>query len=140
MPKVDWDSVPDNKDFSPLPDGQYCCVLNDIGAGVTRNNDEMWKLKFKVTEGKHSGRLIFDNMIFSEKAMPRVKLIASRLGFKAVGESELTPELIMGSKVMITVFTEDYIDNNDVKKKRNVVPYNGYDKCDGKSDDDDLPF
>ena len=75
MPKIDFSNVDDVQDFSPLPDGKYLCQLSGIEEATTQNGDEMWKLRFEVVQEDHIGRLIFDNMVFSEAALKRVKLI-----------------------------------------------------------------
>ena len=73
----------------------------------------MWKLRFEVLDGEYRGRYIFDNMVFSDAALKRVKLICSRLGLDVSGEVELTPEVIMGRKCWVTVETEEYEDDDE---------------------------
>jgi single-stranded DNA-binding protein len=85
-----------------------------------------------------------------------VKLICSRLGLNVAGELDLTPALIKGRSCYVTVETEEYEDQEGNPKKRNVVPFAGYDRADaapqaaapkaektGGTEDDseeDLPF
>jgi hypothetical protein len=94
-------------------------------------------------------------MVFSDAAMKRVKLICSRLGLNVAGELDLTPALIEGRSCYVTVETEEYEDQEGNPKKRNVVPFAGYDRADqagasapsatpqSRTEDDDesdLPF
>jgi hypothetical protein len=160
MPKIDFNNVDDVQDFSPLPAGKYLCRLAEVEESSTQYGDDMWKLRFAVESGPHRGRYIFDNMVFSDAALKRVKLICSRLGLNVSGELDLTPALIKGRTCYVTVDIEEYEDQEGNAKKRNAVPFAGYDRADaspaaaphaaapkagkagGKEDDseEDLPF
>ena len=138
MPKIDFNTVDDAEDFSPLPDGQYLCRLQDVEEALTQHGDEMWKLRFVVAEGEHEDRYVFDNLVFSAAALKRVKLICSRLGLDVSGELDVTPELLQGRSCQITVDTETYEDEAGKTKRRNIVPFAGYDRYDDASGADDL--
>lgn len=144
MPIVNFEEVDDATDFSPLPDGKYVCVINDIEKTVTKSNDEMWKLKFEVCNGTYKGRIIYDNMIFSEKALPRVKAICLNMGVDVSGELDLQPDMLRGQEVCIEVFEDEYHDRDGKAKKKNSVPYSGYSVAGNISSevvtDDDIPF
>jgi hypothetical protein len=154
MPRIDFNNVDNVQDFAPLPDGKYLCRVSDVEEARTQYGDEMWKLRLVVEAGPHRGRYIFDNMVFSDAAMKRVKLICSRLGLDVSGEIELTPALIRGKSCYVTVETEDYEDQEGNTKRRNRVTFAGYEHADqaaesspataGSNDEDDseseLPF
>ena len=149
MPKLNFDQVEEVQDFSPLPDGKYLCQLNDIEESSTQYNDEMWKVRFEVIDGEDAGRMIFDNLVFSKAALKRVKLICSRLGLDVSGEVDLTPELLKGRKCYVSATTEEYQEEEGRTKKRNVVPFAGYERISeatgaAESSDDEseenLPF
>lgn len=155
MPRIDFNNVDDVQDFSPLPDGKYLCRVAEVQVSATQYGDEMWKLRFVVEQGPHRGRFLFDNLVFSNAAMKRVKLICSRLGLDVSRELDLTPALIEGRSCSVTVETEDYEDTEGHPRRRNVVPFAGYERADpaaatpaagnaggGGEDDseDDLPF
>jgi hypothetical protein len=150
MPRIDFSTVEDAQDFSPLPDGKYLCRLAEVEEAGTQYGDEMWKLRFVVAEGPHKGRRIFDNMVFSEAALKRVKLICSRLGLDVSGELDLTPEAIKDRTCYVTVETDEYEEDEGKMKRRNIVPFAGYERADkaamesaapGTDDsEDDLPF
>ena len=131
MPRIDFNHVDDVQDFAPLPDGKYLCRVSDVEEARTQYGDEMWKLRLAVEAGPHRGRYIFDNMVFSDAAMKRVKLICSRLGLDVSGEIELTPALIRGKNCYVTVETEDYEDHEGTTKRRNVVTFAGYERAVG---------
>jgi hypothetical protein len=130
MPRIDFDKVDDVQDFSPLPEGKYFCRLTEVEEASTQFGDEMWKLRFAVAAGQYQGRYIFDNMVFSDAALKRVKLICSRLGINASGQLDLKPSHIKGRTCNVTVEVEEYEDNEGKTKKRNVVPFAGYERAD----------
>jgi len=147
MPKIDFTKIEDAHDFTPLPDGKYLCKLSEIEESETQNGDEMWKLRFEVIQGDSIGRLIFDNLVFSEAALKRVKLICSRLGVDTSGEVDLTPDTLKNHECLISVLTEEYEDNEGNPKKRNVVPFAGYERIKNsesetpsKNGEEHLPF
>jgi len=76
-----------------------------------------------------TGRFIFDNLVFSEAAIKRAKLICSRLGLDVSGELNLTPSLLKDRRCYISVLTEEYEDNEGKIKKRNIVPFAGYERA-----------
>jgi len=129
MPKIDFSHVGDVQDFSPVPAGKYLCRLVGLEEASTQNGDEMWKLRFEIIKGAHAGRLVFDNLVFSEAALKRVKLICSRLGLDVSKELDLTPELLKGRVAILTVDTEPYEDTEGRKKQRNTVPFAGYERA-----------
>ena len=129
MPKIDFSHVDDVQDFSPVPAGKYLCRLVGLEEASTQNGDEMWKLRFEVIKGPYAGRLIFDNLVFSEAALKRAKLICSRLGLDVSKELDVTPELIKGRVAMLTVEVEPYEDAEGRTKQRNVVPFAGYERA-----------
>ncbi len=129
MPKVDFSHIDDVQDFTPIPAGKYLCKLVEIEEATTQYGDEMWKMRFQVVEGKHTGRYVFDNLVFSEAALKRVKLVCARLGLNVAGELDLTPELLKNRTCFLTVQTEEYEDDEGKQKMRNVVPFAGYESA-----------
>jgi len=132
MPKIDFSTIEDAQDFTPLPDGQYHCQIHEVREVFTQNGDEMWKLTLKVIKGEFVDRYIFDNLVFSEAAMKRVKLICSQLGIDVSSQVDLTPELIKDRPCYVMVTTEEYEDNEGNIKQRNVVPFSGYEAAEDK--------
>ena len=137
MPKVDFSQIDDVTDYSPIPEGDYLCRLTDVEESETRNGDDLWKLRFAVEKGEFAGRCVFDNLVFSEKALPRVKLICSRLGVDMSGELDLQPHHLLEKTCLITVTIEDYEDEEGNTKKCNRVPFAGYEFADDDGGEDD---
>jgi len=153
MPIVDFTNVklPEEgkMDFSPLPEGEYLCEVEEVDdTGKTKAGDEMWGIKFKVVGGEYDGRYIFDNMVFSDKALPRLKLICSRLGIEADTEVNLTGKSLLGRKVYLDIVEKTYKSKDGTEKLGNSVLFDGYREVDSKDnvgttlkeEDDDLPF
>ena len=139
MPKINFDTVDAISDFAPLPDGEYICSLSDIETDVTRAGDPMWKLRWTVEEGECAGRLLFDNLVFSAKALPRVKLICESCGLDVSGEIDLEPAMLLEKRSRITTYIEEYVDDSGATKARNRIPYDGYASATA-SGDDNCPF
>lgn len=138
MTKIDFSHVPDALNISPLPDGTYDCRLVGIDKGVSRFGDPLWKLRWSVESGEYAGRPIFGNLVFSPKAMPRVKLICESCGLDVSGELDLEPTMLMGKIARITTYVKEVTDEHGATKARNEIPYNGYAAV--AANDDDCPF
>jgi hypothetical protein len=123
--KVNFENVSDAQDFTPLPDGEYLCRLAVVEESETKDGNDLWKLHFIVVEGEHAGSYIFDNLISSEKALPRAKHICQELGLDISGELDLTPAAIMDRKCYLTVTAETY-EVGGVRKQKNKVLFTGY--------------
>ena len=144
MPKIDFSKIDDVADYTPLPEGEYLCRLTDIEETTTSQDDDQWKLRFLVEAGEYSDRYIFDSLFFTPKAMPRVKLICSRMRVDVSGEVDLQPEHLLDRKVLVTVTIGEYEDEEGNSKRCNRVPFAGYDFADSDGDEDDgednVPF
>lgn len=145
MPRIDFSTVEDAKAFTPLPEGQYVAEVSSVEETTTNRGEPMWKLRLKVLEGPHAGRFLFDNLVFSPKALKRVKFVCARLGLDTTGEVDLTPRLLRGRTARVTVTIEDYIDDEGKARSRNSIPFAGYESVAeeataAEEDEDDAPF
>ena len=138
MPRVDFSNVGDIADFAPIPDGEYQVRVVDIETDMTKSGDEMWKLRLQVESGEHDGRLLFDNVVFSPKAMPRVKLICESFGLGVSGVVDLDTPMLLNKCALVTTYQEEYEDDRGQAKVNNRVPYDGY-AC-VTTDATDVPF
>ena len=126
MPKIDFSDVGDVADFTPIPDGEYTCVLVDIEEDMTSKGFDMWKLRWRVEDGDYAGRLLFDNMVFSPKAMPRVKLVCDCCGVDVDGEVNLEPSMLLDKRAGVATYQDEYPDDKGQQKVRNNIRYDGY--------------
>lgn len=138
MPRVDFSTVSEIASFSPIPDGEYLCRLTDIETDLTRAGDEMWKMRLQVEGGEYDGRLLFDNLVFSAKAMSRVKLVCQCCEIDVSGELDLQPPLLLEKRFMVTTFQEEYEDDKGQTKIQNRIPFDGYGIVPG--DSESTPF
>jgi len=138
MPRLNFATIDAIANFAPLPDGARICTLTDIETDVTRAGDPMWKLRWTVEGGEYAGRLLFDNLAFSAKALPRVKLICECCGLDVSGEIDLEPGMLLEKRARVTTYIEEYVDDSGATKARNRIPYDGYASAEGS--DDDCPF
>lgn len=130
MPHVDFPNIPDDKDFAPIPAGDYFCKCTDVEVGESSNGNEMWTLTWTIQEGEYQQRRLFDRLVFTEKAMPRIKLVCSRLGIDTSGPMNLSSWMFEGRLATITTFVESYTTKDGEERKRNTVPYRGYEYVD----------
>jgi hypothetical protein len=126
MPRVDFPSISDTADFSPLPDGDYVCQLTDVEIDHTKAGDEMWKLRWAVQDGEFAGRLLFDNLVFSQKALSRVKLVCGVLGIDTSGQLDLQPDMLLDKRALVSTYQEEYVDGQGRTKITNRIPFEGY--------------
>ena len=138
MPKIDFSKISNAVDFDPLPEEQYLVRLADIETDRTQQGEDKWILRWKVMGGEHEGRLIFDHMAFTPKAMPRVKMICACCGLDVAGETDLQPEMLLDKQVFINVFQKEYPDDKGQMKTCNDIPYRGYEP--GPKEDHEAPF
>lgn len=121
--KINFDEVDSGSGgFQPIPDGNYLVRIESIHSGrQTSKGDEMWGLELVVTDGDYQGRKIFDNLVFSEKALWRVKMVCSRFGVPLTGEVEIADiiPLLQGRQAWADVFTDEY----NGKKSNKVRDY-----------------
>jgi hypothetical protein len=139
MPKIDFSTIEDAKTFTPVPEGTYLAEVNSVEQTTTGKGNEMWKLKLKILEGEHAGRHLFDNLVFASAAMKRIKLVCSRLGLDTSGELDLTPAMLRGRAALVTVQIEEYVDDDGKERRRNRIPFDGYEAV-GNASEEDAPF
>ena len=136
MVMVNLEGVEEAQDFSPIPDGRYKARLTEIAIDRTKTGDEMWNLTWTVLEGEQEGKKIFDRIVFSHKALPRVKMICSRMGIPNEGTVELLPQQFDGKDLYVTTKQEKYFSEKHGEQIQSKVPFAGYESI----EDGDAPF
>ena len=142
MPRLNFSTVGDVDDFTPVEEDTYLCRLENVEEASTQFGDPLWKLRWIIAQGPNKGRIVFDNVAFSAAALKRVKLLCNSLGLDVSGEVDLTPEMLTDRTCLVTVDIEEYQDNQGNTKRTNVVPFAGYEPAPVRSTDagDDTPF
>ena len=130
MQTIDFDEVTENKDYASIPEGCYRCKIGEVRVGMTRNGHERWAYRLEVANGEYAGRTAgWDGLVFSERGLPRVKYVLSRLGFDTTGRVSLEPNDIQGRHIearLIAELWEDPVSGKSIT--RLTVPYEGYER------------
>lgn len=61
------DGVEEDKGFELIPKGSYPAVVDELELGESSNNNPMFSVKYKVTEGEFAGRVLFDYWVLAGK-------------------------------------------------------------------------
>ena len=75
-----WDSTEAAGDLKPLPKDKYCCLLVSGEQQISRKGTRGYKITFRVIDGEFSGRLVWDDVWFTNAALPMAKRKLARLG------------------------------------------------------------
>ena len=126
MPKINFDEIPDHGNgFRLAPEGQYLARVKNVEEKNTRNGDLMWSILLEIAKGDFSGTWVYDNLVFSHKALSRVKMVCKALGLETKGEVDLRKEAFIGRSCLIDVGIKEF--NG---KERNNVSFDGYHSAD----------
>jgi hypothetical protein len=128
MPIIDFDQPgPKSSTTNEIPSNRYLCQVFDVREKFTQNGNEMWSLFLKIQdEGPYFGKLIFDNLVFSPKAINRLKIFFKAIGLEAEGKKEYFAAEIFEKYVYVTGKTESYKNDSGETKNRFKVDFNGY--------------
>lgn len=120
--KIDWNEVnTEKKEFKPLPDGDYVCVVDNVEETETSAGEKAWNIKFKVAEGKYTGRYLFDKVnVENPKKMQKLKALYTVV-FGAKLPSEIMETDLLDEKILVTTTIETY--NG---KDKNTIGFDGY--------------
>ena len=144
MPHIDFSAINESQGFEPLPAGQYRVVVTDVEERETKAGDEMWNLSLTVLEGDHRDRMIFDRLVFTQRAYPRVKLVCARLNVDVSKALDLVPSMLLDRTALVTVEIHEYQDSSGETKRTNRVTYGGWERDPGPqeeaTDPESLPF
>lgn len=98
---------------TPIPDGTYSVIVEKAEVSPTKTGGEMIKVQYKIKEGPHSGRNIFDQFNIKNQnpqavqiGLGQLKGMMKSFGHANVNKLESTKELI-GLKGLVTVKNVD---------------------------------
>lgn len=129
MPRFDARSVDEAGDFTPIPEGTYPCECQSIETKSTKSGDVMWNIKWRVISGEYEGKIFYDNLVFSEAALSRVKLVAKRVALLDVdsGPVDFETRHLQDKCAMITVEINEYTNDQGKQVRNNKPTFGGYD-------------
>ena len=131
MPKVKFQDVDETQQFKVIPEGDYVAEIAKVEETKTKNDDDMWKVQFKIIEGEHTGSTINTFLVFNEGGYGYIKKLYKEIGgFDLAKAHNCVPSDIEGEKVIITVNIGEYTNREGVKVKNNTIPYGGFKNID----------
>jgi hypothetical protein len=117
MPEIKFAGVPDQKAFKPAPSGDYILELVDAEDGTVQSGENkgankttlQWEIVDAAGElEEFNGRRIYDNVSYSEKALPRLKTMLKAFGADVPDDDSAEPlkwewDDLIGKKVMAKI-------------------------------------
>ncbi len=107
-----------------IPSGRYTVEFLDPTVTTTAGGDPMIKTKLKVVDGKEAGRYAFDQLVFGDASLWKIKQLLELVGSKLVDSTDVSPEEVAaeleGNKV--SVYLEEGLSNTQ-KPINNVKNY-----------------
>jgi hypothetical protein len=100
MPSINFADV---QELKPIPPGKYNATIVKAEEGVSHAGNEKISLQYRIEGGKYDGRIVFDTLTFTPKALFRVKNTLSALGFPSDFKGEVNPDDLVGHSVKVTV-------------------------------------
>jgi hypothetical protein len=131
MPRVNFNEVPDAANLSPVPPGRYSVVVVDATDGETRAGDPMITVVLEVVApAEYVGRKVWDRLVFSTKALPRVKKFLSAAGYEGLdlGDVDVTAETVVGLVVDADLEISEFKGRDGETRRSNSVTFAGYGK------------
>ena len=104
-----------------VPPGTYDCKVGPVEVACTQSNCEMWKIPFRITDGPYQGYVIPENLVFSDRAMPRARLLFESLGVDVSKEIDMDPGLIEGRSCSVTTDIGEFNSRPCI-----TVPFDGF--------------
>lgn len=127
MPSVNFKNVDENKSFTVIPEGEYPAEIVKVEETKTKNEDDMWKVQFKIIDGEHKGTSIFTYLVFNEGGYGNIKKLYKEIGgFNMAKTHNCVPADIEGENVIISVTIGEYTNKNGEKVKNNSIPFGGF--------------
>jgi hypothetical protein len=100
MPTINFAKV---QGLEPLPAGTYTATIIKADLGVSKASNEKIDIQWKIEGGTYDGRVIFDTLTFTEKALFRVKATLQGLGFPKDFKGDVKAEDLLGRTAKLTV-------------------------------------
>lgn len=99
---IDFAKVSDPNEL--IDAGRYNCTIVHAEPKMSKNNNPMIAIRWRIDDdGKWYHRTIFDNLVFTENALWKVRQVLSALGFDKTFSGEITPESLLGESATLVV-------------------------------------
>ena len=103
--KFDFTGVPA---YKRCEEGIHTAQLIQIDDKETQNGDDMLVCQFKVIKGDSEGAVVYDNLVLTDKALWKFKLVLESLGVAAEGKVVVDLDKLIGKTCDIEVAHEEY--------------------------------
>ena len=100
MPTINFADV---EELKPIPPGKYSATIVKATEGISKAGNEKIDLQYRIEGAKFDGRIVFDTLTFTAKALFRVKNTLRGLGFPAKFKGEVNPGDLVGKSAKIVV-------------------------------------
>lgn len=130
MPTYDPNAVP--KDDGVVPDGEYLCECVKATEATTKNNDPMIKLQWAILSGDYARRIFFDQLVFNEGGLKRVRVVLKRFGFDTSKPINVDASFFLGKQAICKVKAqeEEYMGEKTIRSR---IVFDGYSRDVGQA-------
>ena len=94
--------------YKRCEEGIHTAQLIQIDDKETQNGDDMLVCQFKVIKGDSEGAVVYDNLVLTDKALWKFKLVLESLGVAAEGKVVVDLDKLIGKTCDIEVAHEEY--------------------------------
>jgi hypothetical protein len=115
-----FDETAPAPEMEPLPAGTYTAVIAHGELVQTRSGNDGYRIRFRIAEGPHAGRLVFRTWSFSERGLPYARRDLGQFGLTTSAQL-LAPFPPAGQEFRVKLWvavqcSDDGRTFNDVKK------------------------
>ncbi len=113
----------EDKDFEPVPEGEYTVNLFDVEQKETRNGDDMYVLILKIAEGDQKGKNLFLNLPVMKTTLWKIKQSLQAFGMEIPKSAvDVDFDNLMGKQCLAVVAEREYNGNiyADVKQLKKL--------------------
>lgn len=136
---VDFTGV---ESYAKASEGIHTAKITKIEEKTTAAGDAMLTFAWTVISGEDKGCRVYDNIVLTEKALWRFKMMLEAIGKKAEGRLKIDLDGLIGKICDINVYWDEYNGQtrakiSDYMKAHNVTPQDDIDDDDETDDTDD---
>lgn len=120
MINLDFSSVKSSS-FEVLPAGDYTLEIDNVEEQTSKSGNQMLRITYKVAEGEHAGRLLFEYYVLTENALWKLQELFVALGIEANGDVSFTPDDLVGQHITGEIEIEEsnqYGEQNRLKRHK----------------------
>lgn len=109
--------------FGLVPEGTYEARIKTAVEKQSQAGNDMWEISLQIVSGEFAGRIIYDRLVFSPKAISRVRQFCDACGYvlPETGEVEMITGYFLDRRVGVVIVHEEWNGKN-----RDKVSFDGY--------------